>query len=609
MASSKAERGEPSAERALGSPPGESGSPPRTPSPSALEGDARYVGRYRLCFELSSGGMASVYLARADGPARFRKLVALKRVHPHLAKVDDFIEMFLDEAALAARIDHPNVCSVFDFGREGESYFLAMEYLVGEPLSRILRRLRKRPPRDTTRHAAMVARLIADACEGLHAAHELRNERGEPMHVVHRDISPDNIFVTYDGVPKIVDFGIASARERIHKTTTGLVKGKHAYMAPEQLGEGPVDRRADIWSMGVVLWESLCLRRLFRRETQVKTLYAVTGDAVLPPSVVLPSLPGELDGVVDRALTRDLDARCPTARDLSTELRRFLSALDEPLGAPEVAEWLRELFPEGRQQKRRLVEVAMSLPDAPEPVVADEAAAAEATEPEPRRRAWVPLAAALALLGLAAGGYVAVRELVEPAAGSSAAGPPSGGVAAPREDRAAASRSADRPSGASEPPGEAPTSPEASSAPDAPRAVASASDEAESGATESNETGAGATGSNEGQSRAADPPERAARDGRSAEGPGREASEQARGERRRDARPRARGTVVVLLPPNVPWAHVYHRGRRLPATAPGSFRLPAGRHVLEVRPMGRGPGRRVVARVRGGRGVTVRVPP
>lgn len=204
------------------------------------------VGRYRLCFEIASGGMATVFLARAEGPSGFEKLVALKRIHPQLAKDVSILGMFLDEARIASRISHANVCAVFDYGSEDGTSFIAMEYLTGEPISRIVRAVRGASPAIQRAWPRIAARVTADLCEGLHSAHELRDERNEPLHVVHRDISPDNLFVTYDGIAKVVDFGIASARHRIHQTMTGELKGKHSYMAPEQLTEAPIDRRADI---------------------------------------------------------------------------------------------------------------------------------------------------------------------------------------------------------------------------------------------------------------------------------------------------------------------------------------------------------------------------
>lgn len=317
------------------------------------------IGRYELRFELASGGMGSVYLARHAGVAGYEKLVALKRIHPHLAKEKDCVEMFLDEAKIASRITHPNVCSVFDFGEAGGEYFLAMEYLVGEPLSRVYMRVGK--SQDQRRDPLLplkMARVIADACEGLHAAHQLKGSNGDLLHVVHRDVNPRNLFVTYDGAVQVVDFGLASARERLHKTETGDVKGTMAYMAPEQLRTGTVDRRVDVWGLGVALWEGLAVRRLFKRDTTANTMYALLHDEILPPSKHRPQIPKELDAIVLKALARDPDERWQTTREMGQALRQFLASRDELIGPPELSEWMAGLFPDGEARKGQLMELA-----------------------------------------------------------------------------------------------------------------------------------------------------------------------------------------------------------------------------------------------------------
>lgn len=194
--------------------------------------------------------MASVWVARTTGDGGFVHVCAVKRVHPHLAKQKQFVDMFLDEARIAARIQHPNVCRVFDFGLVEGVPYLAMEYLAGVSFSAVLACLSREP--HPNRLVATCA-LVSEAAAGLHAAHELLDPNGAPLDVVHRDISPQNLFLTFDGVVKVVDFGIASARDKVHETQTGEVKGKFAYMAPEQMRGGRVDRRADVWSLGVVL--------------------------------------------------------------------------------------------------------------------------------------------------------------------------------------------------------------------------------------------------------------------------------------------------------------------------------------------------------------------
>ena len=328
---------------------------PHAPDESAPE----RIGRYQLCFEVASGGMASVYLARAEGVPGFQKLLALKRIHPHLSREREYVDMFLDEARIASRITHSNVCSVFDFGEADGEYYIAMEYLVGEPLSRVQRRV---VANATERASALLpsrmAAVIAQACEGLHAAHELRDADGCSLYVVHRDVSAENLFVTYDGETQIVDFGIAHARQRVHHSDAGQVKGTFPYMAPEQMTAAVVDRRVDVWALGVVLWELLTLRRLFLRDSDVNTMYAVLSGEIRPPSDYRKDVPPELDAIVIKALQRNPDERWQTAREMGKALRRFLAAQEELIGPAEVAEWMAELFPDGESRKRRLMEIA-----------------------------------------------------------------------------------------------------------------------------------------------------------------------------------------------------------------------------------------------------------
>ncbi len=316
-------------------------------------------GRYELVAELAAGGMASVYLARLVGEEGVARVVAVKRIHPHLARDKAFAEMFLDEARIASRIDHPNVCHVLEYGREGGVSFLAMEFLAGEPLHRILARVRSHPElRSDARAPYVLAGIVAEACDGLHAAHELRDEQGKLLHVVHRDVSPHNLFVTFDGAVKVVDFGIASAANKVHHTETGTVKGKFAYMAPEQLAGAPADRRLDVWALGVVLWESLTLERLFRRESPSEVVRAVEEELIAPPSSLAPHVPTTFDDVVSKALTRDPAARYGTARELATALRTIVRASGHVVDRSVIAEWMTVLFPDGSARRQEWVSKA-----------------------------------------------------------------------------------------------------------------------------------------------------------------------------------------------------------------------------------------------------------
>ena len=320
---------------------------------------AQTIGRYQLCFELAAGGMATVYLARVAGASGFEKMVALKRIHPHLSRSKKYIEMFLDEARIASQITHANVCSVFDFGESDGEYYMAMEYLVGEPLARLYRGMvSDQMHRNNPLVPLRAAQAIADAAEGLHAAHELTDADGKPLNVVHRDVSGRNLFVTYDGVVQVVDFGIASAREKLHHTSTGNVKGTFPYMAPEQLSGIKADRRADIWALGVVLWEMLALRRLFKKDTDAKTIYAVLSDPVHPPSKHRANIAPELDEIVLRALQRNPAERWQTAREMGQALREFLSKQNDVVGPAGLSTWMQEVFPQGEEKRRMLLRAA-----------------------------------------------------------------------------------------------------------------------------------------------------------------------------------------------------------------------------------------------------------
>jgi serine/threonine-protein kinase len=314
------------------------------------------LGRYRLCFELASGGMATVYLGRIEGGAGFEKFVAIKIVHRHLAHEPQFIEMFLDEARLAAAIDHPNVCSVFDFGETDGVYYLAMEYLLGESLLRVSKELAAR--RDAEKLAQLpwyAARIFADACEGLHAAHELCGPDGKPLGVVHRDVTPQNLVVTYEGSVKVVDFGVAKAASQLHTTEAGKIKGKLAYVSPEQLRNKPLDRRSDVFALGICLWETLTLQRLFRRDSEAATLMAVAYDEIPKPSSVRKWVPPELDAIVMKALERDPAARHASARELGRELSAFLTKSGATVGMADVAEWMKEMFAAERDKRLELL--------------------------------------------------------------------------------------------------------------------------------------------------------------------------------------------------------------------------------------------------------------
>ncbi len=292
--------------------------------------------------------MASVHLARMDGPGGFQKWVAIKRIHPHLVEDDQFVDMFLDEARIAAGINHANVAQVFDLGKDDNTYWIAMEYLHGEPLREVMRRAEEHGQRIGPE---LAARICADAAEGLHAAHELRGKNGQLLGLVHRDVTPHNLFLTYDGYTKVVDFGIAKVADRLSSTRAGTLKGKLAYMSPEQVRGAEVDRTTDIFALGVVLWEITTNQRLFRMDTDLDTLEKVQACIVPPPSTIVPGYPPELEACVMKALSKRKQDRFPTAREFSRALQTYLVRSGHFVGPEEVAQFIRTVFAD-RIQKR-----------------------------------------------------------------------------------------------------------------------------------------------------------------------------------------------------------------------------------------------------------------
>ncbi len=275
-------------------------------------------GRYELIRPIAQGGMATVYLAKVRGEGGFERLVALKLMHPHIAGEADFVSMFLDEARLAARIRHPNVVPTLAVERSDDGLFLVMEYIEGHPLHAILRtagsakRLLPIP---------VVLRVVIDLLEGLHAAHELKDEQGHPLDLVHRDVSPQNVLVGADGVSRITDFGVAQARARLATTQGSGLKGKVAYLAPEQvMTTGRIDRRADVFAAGIVLWESLTGRRLFRGETEGQTIAQIMTGARRSPRELREDVPPSVSDVCMRALSSDPETRYQSAVEFADAL-------------------------------------------------------------------------------------------------------------------------------------------------------------------------------------------------------------------------------------------------------------------------------------------------
>ncbi|MEM9188234.1 MAG: protein kinase [Myxococcota bacterium] len=538
------------------------------------------LGRYRIEKEVASGGMASVYLGRATGPAGFEKLLAIKCIHPHLARKQDFVQMFLDEARVAAQIQHPNVCTVFEVGDDGGTYYLAMEYLLGETVAHLAQRIHGRPKlRSSLTFGRLAARIIADACRGLHAAHELRNPLGEPLHIIHRDATPSNLFVSYEGHIKVVDFGVAKAADQLHETGPQTAKGKIAYMAPEQLQNLALDRRIDVWGMGVSLWELCAQKRLFSRSSKAAALRAILDEPIPSAKLGTGDAPAELASIVARALSRNPADRYPSTLAMGRDLEAFISATGPAIGEDDVSQLMRGVFAEEEGGKRAFIaglsrEPTSGRTPVPESLPPPATPDGSGLVPMRRPRRWLPIVAAVALLitipvvGLAlfpgdgaetgsAPGSVAEEPSTVESAPANAPPASNEGTTDPSSNEVAVA-SADRS------PDEPPVAPEA----DTPPA--------------SGETGRGRDTS-PAEDTAGDPPPRETRQ------PTRESG---RRERSRGPTPTpARHPVSITTPGG--WGEVRIDGRPYGRT-PLRVDLPAGRHTITIRPPGGSTIRRVI---------------
>ncbi len=385
------------------------------------------VGRYALYGEIARGGMATVYFGRLLGPVGFSRTVAIKRLHPHYASDAEFVAMFLDEARLAARVQHPNVVSTLDVVALDGELMLVMEYVQGESLSRLMSACRAANVRIPYR---IVGALINSVLTGLHAAHEAKNERSEPLGIVHRDMSPQNVLVGADGNVRVFDFGIAKAAGRAQDTREGQFKGKLAYASPEQLGGAAVDRRVDIYAASVILWELVTNRRMFKADDEMSLLAMVREGRIEPPSQHCGDLPAGLEAIIMRGLATEPTFRFNTAREMAIALEEVL-----PQGSVrEVAEWVGRVAKTKLDERARRIEeietntpvimsdsgvrdlptlVRNSLP--PSSISSSRPMAAVEANPPPKQRRGLLLLALLLIGGAVVSGVVlATRTTAEP---------------------------------------------------------------------------------------------------------------------------------------------------------------------------------------------------
>ena len=310
---------------------------------------AQQLGKYQLVAEIARGGMGVVSLAVATGPARFSKLLVVKELKPELVEDASFLEMFLEEARLAARLNHPNIVQTYEIGAEGKRHFMVMDYLEGVTLSSVLRK------KGDAFTLPMHIRVLCETLQALDYAHNLKDFDGSPLGIVHRDATPQNVFLTFDGTVKLVDFGIAKALDSVVETRAGVLKGKPAYMAPEQI-TGTVDARADVFSIGVMLWEAIVGRRMWHKKGDVEILTKIIKGEIPTLAETKPDAPKELIRICDRAIAKAREERYATAAELQADLEAYLSSSKTDISPRDVAKVVAVLFESDRVKTRDVIE-------------------------------------------------------------------------------------------------------------------------------------------------------------------------------------------------------------------------------------------------------------
>ncbi len=310
-------------------------------------------GRYLLLDKVAAGGMAEVWRGKITGEANFQRIVAIKKILPHVSEDEDFIMMFTDEALITSSLQHANIGQVYEFSKIGDVYFIAMEYISGKDLKSVWAWSKAR---NQIMPLELAAFCVAKMADGLDYAHARKDNQGRPSGIVHRDISPQNVLLSWEGDVKVIDFGIAKATEKSGKTRPGTLKGKFAYMAPEQIRGLPLDGRSDIFALGVVLYELVTGQRGFQADSEFSLLEMVRNVEIRPPSLLNTSLPAELERIIYKALCKDRDQRYQTGADLSEDLQRFLMMRGKPPQARDLAAFLRENFTVDYDKERARLE-------------------------------------------------------------------------------------------------------------------------------------------------------------------------------------------------------------------------------------------------------------
>ncbi|MCP4499059.1 MAG: protein kinase [Deltaproteobacteria bacterium] len=299
------------------------------------------IDRYECLKKIATGGMAEIFLAKQSGLEGFEKVVVLKRILKNLARDEEFVRMFLDEARIAAKLSHPNIVQIYDLGKADDSFYIAMEYVSGRNVQEIIEKERSRGSLIPVEH---VCRMVAGICDGLYYAHTRKDYNGVALDIVHRDISPQNILVSFAGGIKVVDFGIAKASTQLAQTRAGVLKGKYAYMSPEQVKGNKIDARADIFALGLVMYEMLTFRRAFERESSLKTLKAIVQEKPLNPREVNPDIPMEVVKLLSKALEKSPDRRYKDAQEMQLALEDYLDSSARKSNNIRISRYLYEIF-------------------------------------------------------------------------------------------------------------------------------------------------------------------------------------------------------------------------------------------------------------------------
>jgi serine/threonine-protein kinase len=353
--------------------PGSGSGPSSSGAPDALP---KRFGKYTLIRKLAVGGMAELFLGLQRSMAGFEKLVVIKRVLPKLARDEDFARMLLDEARIAATLNHPNVAHIYDVGVFDGQYYIAMEHIHGEDLRSIVRQMRAESVASFPLEHALA--IVLGCCAGLAYAHDKRDLDGVPLNIVHRDVSPQNILVTFSGDVKLVDFGIAKAgRSSMEDTKSGKLKGKVPYMSPEQAQGEPLDARSDVFSLGVILFELSTGRRLFKGTSEYDTMRMIAEGEYPRPRTINPALPERLEEIIVRALTRNREHRYPSARAFQSDLEGFIRAERLAVSPLSLGEWMQALFAMKLQQQRQMLQEGRQLAEVIAAQVAEEEAEAQ----------------------------------------------------------------------------------------------------------------------------------------------------------------------------------------------------------------------------------------